>query len=78
MTGFAWMCLAFALGYPVFKWYVNSWNDRAEQALRERGFDVPRKRRQVGQGVPRTKQPPRGTGMRGPIEGKVWGQFWPH
>ena len=77
MTGFAIMCLVIALGYPIARFMINRWNDRSEQALRQRGFKVPHKKRHVGQGVPRVRQPPPGLGMRGPIEGKFWGQFLP-
>ena len=68
-------CAAVAVLYPVGRFMVNRWNDRSDQALREAGFSVPYRRRQVGQGVPRVKQPPV-PGMRGPIEGRFWGQFF--
>lgn len=76
MSALAFIIVVFIL-YPFIKYTLNRWNDAGEQALRERGFIVPRQRRHVGQGVPRTKQPPHGLGMRGPIEGRFWGQFRP-
>ena len=77
MSGFAVFCLVVALGYPVVRWRVNRFNDRSEESLRQKGFKVSYKKRHVGQGIPRVHQPPRGLGMRGPIEGKFWGQFLP-
>jgi hypothetical protein len=77
MTGFAWLCLIIALGYPIVRWRVHRFNDRAEEALRQKGINVPYRKRQVRQGVPPVHQPPPGLGMRGPVEGKIWGQFLP-
>jgi len=58
MTGLAWLCLVFALGYPFWKFFVNRWNDRAEEALRRKGFKVPRKRHHTPRMPQDRKLPP--------------------
>lgn len=76
MDAFAVWCLICAVGYPVFRYITHRFNDLGDEALRQQGFQVPRRRRQSGQYVPRMRKS-RTPGLGGPIEGRFWGQFLP-
>jgi hypothetical protein len=68
--------LIVAIGYPIYQWRKHAFIDRTDQAMRAQGIKVPAQRNHRSGGETRrryVKQPPRGTGMRGPIEGRFWG-----
>lgn len=67
-----------AVGYPIYQWRKSVFIERTDQALRRHGIAVSHKQHRSGGSVrPKHRQPPHGSGMRGPIEGRFWGQFMP-